>query len=144
MSEFYPKAYEPAWELQTDATVAEAPPGSGTKYTLLATTANVKIISISAVVTWTVQPTPLEIHLTVDGVPVRFAQTDPVSTTNYYPKLLPQQTAILQQCATTVTAATLSALGLCTGRSVKVEVETTGGTVQNLDARIKYAIRVVQ
>jgi len=53
---------------KADGTLTQANPISGTKYTVLSTTRRVRILNIAARVTWTVQPNPLEIHLTIDGV----------------------------------------------------------------------------
>jgi len=123
-------------ENQADATLSQDNPVSGTKYTVLDTTKNVRIIGIEIDCTWTVQPTPLEIHVTIDGIAMIFAQTNPVSATPYRALLNPAYAADNQF----MTAATnLDVPFLIEGRSVKVEVETTGGTVSNLSAKVKYA-----
>ena len=71
---------------QPDASLNQANPVSGTKYTVLDTIRNVRIIGIEVNVTWTVQPSPLEIHITIDGQTLRFFKTDPVSATAYFCK----------------------------------------------------------
>jgi len=131
------RAEPDVFQQQTDASLSQANPISGTKYEVLATTRNVRIIGITASVTWTVQPTPLEIHITIDGQAYTFTVTDPVSATKYYARFLSSQTITTQPLVTTDVEVTRSFL--LEGRSVKVEAETTGGTVSNLSATVKYA-----
>lgn len=136
------------FEHQADALVdmsGGTPPVSGTKYewstdgsvaNAIGTQKNVRLITVVASVTWTVQPTPLEIHITIDGVTTIMSQIDPVSTTEYYANVA-------------VGDANLSSVGIAVaqqagglrleGRSVKVEFETTGGTVSALSGRVKWA-----
>jgi hypothetical protein len=125
-----------------DAVLNQATPVSGTKYTVLDTTRNCRIHSIVAKVTWTVQPTPLEIHLTIDGEAFVATQANPVTATDY---------ALAQSVATDMLAAVagvfttaynVDALPIYNyeGQSVKVEVETTGGTVDPLECRVKYSV----
>jgi len=126
------------FEHQADATLSQNNPGDGTKYTVLATTRNVRIIGISVQCSWTVQPTPLEIHLTIDGQTLTFGQSNPVSATPYYPRTL-MGIAQLANDSLMMTGSAQDISFLLEGRSVKVEVEITGGTVSNLSARVKYA-----
>lgn len=73
------------YEHQADATLITATPVSGTKYTVLDTTTFVRLISIYSEIYWGVtQPTPLEVHLTVDGQAIIFIKADPVSGTDYF------------------------------------------------------------
>jgi len=125
----------PVPEHQADATLSQANPVSGTKYTVLDTTKNVRLLNIIVRVTWTVQPTPLEVHITIDGQVVTFTKTDPVTITSYFPQTLDAFTLPGGVLDTVVVHRAF----LLEGRSVKVEVETTGGTVSNLSARVKYA-----
>ena len=134
------RSHEPMWQQQDDATLNQANPVSGTKYTVLDTVYNARIKSISVTCTWTVQPTPLEIHMTIDGVSITFTVTDPVSTTPYSAAWLDDQPETAQDLVTVVYEP--SRLGLVEGQSVKIEAEITGGTVSNLSARVKYAKRV--
>jgi len=127
----------PVPEQQADATLNQANPVSGTKYVVLDTTEHARIIGISVVVTWTVQPTPLEIHMTIDGQSLVFTKTDPVSATQYAAQLQETQ-AVTAQSLTNATRCDHRAF-LIEGRSIKIEAETTGGTVSNLSARVKYA-----
>ena len=133
----HPK-YQPP-EDQDDATLSQANPTSGTKYTVLDTIANVRIISISVQCTWTVQPTPLEIHITIDGKTITHTFANPVTATDYVAFINPTKAATAQGLsATDPTDLGLPAF-LREGRSVKVEAEITGGTVSNLSSRVKYA-----
>lgn len=125
----------PVFQHQADVTLDQANPGSGTKYEVLATSKRCRIISIVVQVTWTVQPTPLEIHLTIDGQALLGSFTDPVSATPYFAKLKGNMAEIFLLDTTDFAYARPF---LIEGRSVKVEVETTGGTVSNLSSRVKY------
>lgn len=127
------------FQIQPDAVLSQDNPDSGVKYTVLDTVYNARIISIEADVTWTVGPTPLEIYLTIDGQAIRHYFTDPVTATEYFCQTSAGDAANIQYM--TVTALPLYRTYLTEGRSVKVEEETTGGTVQNLSARVKYALR---
>ena len=122
---------------QADAVLSQASPVSGTKYTVLDTTSDVRIHSIMAMVTWTVQPTPLEVHLTIDGNALTFTLANPVTATPYYANLTPGAAATAQVLAID-SITTIARAFLLEGRSVKIEVETTGGTVSNLTCRVVY------
>jgi len=130
---------ELTFQHQADATLSQASPGSGTKYTVLDTTAKARIIVIAVKCIWTVQPTPLEVHVTIDGVSLTFTVSNPVSDTWYQAALDPTAGETSQVLTTTNFLPYRSFL--LEGRSVKVEAEITGGTVSQLDARIKYAKR---
>lgn len=125
------------WQQQADATLSQANPVSGTKYTVLDTTLYARIINIDLMITWTVQPTPLECHVTIDGQARLFTTANPQSDHRY--------TALIDTnplVATDVLGIDLLVLHrsfLLEGKSIKIEAETTGGTVQNLEARVKYA-----
>lgn len=126
--------------MQVDAVLSQANPTSGTQYEVLATTQNVRLISISVMVTWTVQPTPLEVWVTIDGISTRFYFNNPVSATDYFPFITPGvlATALLQDM-NVWNNALVSRPYILECKSIRVQVETTGGTVQNLDCRVKYA-----
>lgn len=121
---------------QPDAFLDQANPVSGTKYTVLNTTGNVRIISVTIIVVWTVQPTPLEIHVTIDGVTWTSDQVNPVSWTAYHMENTDPASAGFDLNAT---GASQFRAFLLEGRSVKIEAETTGGTVSQLMSRVKYA-----
>jgi len=129
------KAY--VWEHQTPAEIDQAAPVSGDKYVILDTTRNVRIYGISVLVIWTVQPSPLQIHITVDGVAIAFNQTDPMSAARHFAlnSLAPGGGALSNAAADAKRQSFL-----LDGHSIKVEAETTGGTVQNLLAFVDYAI----
>ena len=124
----------PCPEHQADAVLNQDNPDSGTKYTVLDTTKNVRIVAVMVACTWTVQPTPLEIHITIDGQPYTLTMDDPASGTCHF----------FNYWALTTSIGVLGTSDpkmpfLLEGRSVKIEAEITGGTVSNLSARVKYA-----
>ena len=137
MSEFYPLA----WKRMPDAVLNQATPASGTKYTVLDTTRNCRIHSIVAQVTWTVQPNPLEVHLTIDGVAYTMTQANPATATPYALSESVATDFLVTTAGTFVTV--FSAVNppiTFEGKTVKVEAETTGGTVDPLECRVKYSI----
>jgi len=134
---------------QEDSLTVIATPVSGTKYVWragetgsgaeLGEQKNVRIISINAVLSWaTTQPTPLEVHLTIDGQPITFGQTDPVSATNYVAVCRPRAAMASQIFST---ADTSTSAFLCEGRIVKIEIEITWAVTQptDLTLRVKWA-----
>ena len=125
---------------QEDATLSQDNPVSGTEYALTGFSnpqSNVRIIGASAAVTWTGQPTPLQIHIDIDGNRHTWNFTDPVSETPYQAR---RMNLSLASDSYTLEALTEAAHAfLAEGRSVSVTVETTGGTVQNLSARLHWA-----
>lgn len=124
------------WQHQADATLTEANPTSGQKYTVLDTTKNCRIIGIIVQCTWTVQPTPLEIHITIDGNAIVCAKGNPASTIDYGANIQRNnQDGSLEVMDYPKQYGNM----MLEGRSVKVEAEITGGTVQELKARVKYA-----
>lgn len=125
---------------QTDATLAQANPVSTTLYPVLATTTNARIIGIEIDVTWTVQPTPLDVVVTIDGITMTFTVANPVSTTKYYASLSTAAAASAQVLETTDRVATRGGF-LLEGRSVAVQARTTGGTTSQLNARVIYGKR---
>ena len=122
-----------------DAFLNQTDPVSGTKYgvaELGTAKKNVRIISICGCVLWTVQPTPLEIHVTIDGITYKWTQTDPTDGGFY---MCPLDARFSETAQEMVAGASLSSAFVLEGRSVKVEAEITGGTVSNLNARVKWA-----
>ncbi len=124
-------------ERQADLLVSEIPPTLGTKYTVLDTTELVRIDAISVKCNWTVQPTPLEIYLTADNDTLLYSKTDPVNNTFYTCQFNPQRAAISQYLATETE--TLRRAFFMEARSVKIEMEITGGTVSAIQCRLKWA-----
>ena len=127
---------KPVFKHQPDTVLDQANPDNGKKYTVLETK-NVRIISIMVQCTWSVQPSPLELYLTIDGVPWKWSFTDPQSVRAYVcqnTRYLAEDAQVLEY----ITGGTECPF-LLEGRSVKIEAEITGGTVSNLSARVKWA-----
>lgn len=127
---------------QADVFINQNNPASGIKYewssdgtqaNKLGAKKNVRILSIAVRVLWTVQPTPLEVHVTIDGQTLVGAFANPVTATWYF-LLLNPSTGLLGLSDTKEAPAFL-----LEGRSVKVEVEITDGTVQDLSCHVKWA-----
>jgi hypothetical protein len=134
-----PPLYVPAH--QADATLSQANPVSTTLYEVLPTTRNVRLYSIATMITWAVtQPTPLEVVVTIDGVSYVFAQTNPVSATNYYALISPENSEATQFMITSDETAVRRAFML-EGRSVRVQVRVTWAVTQPtpLVCRVRYA-----
>lgn len=128
----------PIPEMQADVTLTQANPVSGTLYTVLSTTRNARIYGACARATWDVQPNPLQLHFTVDGNALSHNYTNPVTATWYYPSNYPAAAETAQGMSSTAQPNQDGSF-LHEGRSVKVEAETTGGTVTELASRVKYA-----
>ena len=127
----------PCPEHQAEIVFIQLNPVSGTKYTMLDTTPNVRIIGLYVGVTWTVQPSPLELYITIDGQTLKFAVDDPESVKPYYPSLESRYASDSQYLTLTELLKTMPFF--LEGRSVKIEVEITGGTVSRIDSRVLYA-----
>ena len=130
---------KPVFKHQPDAVLNQANPVSGQKYVVLDTTKNVRIIDMHIKCDWTIQPSPLELHLTIDGIPHIHTLADPPTDTWYVPYIrgsLPETDQGLTNDASVY--APIRAF-IYEGRSIKIEAEITGGTVQNLSARVKWA-----
>ena len=140
------------FQMQADALVnmsGGTPPVSGTKYewstdgsvaNAIGTQKNVRIISVSVAVTWTVQPTPLEVHFTIDGIPITHSVANPTTSTAYQITLDPNSAMTNQMLLSQAgTSYHLIIPYRYEGRTVKVEAETTGGTVSALNMRVKWA-----
>lgn len=119
-----------------DAVIAQANPVSGTRYAVLRTS-NARIISLFAQVTWTVQPDPLEIHMTIDGQTLRWYKGNPVTATGYEPEN--GAAADPGWMNLNITGYFAYRAFILEGRQIFIEAETTGGTVSLLDCRVKYA-----
>ena len=130
------------FQRQADAVLNQANPTANTLYTVLTTTKNVRIYSIVAEDTWSAQPNPLEIVVTIDGQTFNFSVANPVSGTLYVATRKPTlaesaQILVAQADANDLTAPTF----LLEGRSVLVQArigKTTAGTSNPLEARVKY------
>lgn len=129
----------PVPEHQADAYLSQANPVSATRYTVLDTTKNVRIISITAMVTWaTTQPTPLKVYVTIDGQSIVHYKSDPVSAVQHEARFT---ASALPTSQPLVDVATSDGPFRYEGRSVKVEVEITWAVTQPtpLVCRVKYA-----
>lgn len=115
---------------------AQASPVSGTKYEVMAETELVRLMYIATRCTWTVQPTPLEVHLTVDGQSLTGYKNNPVSNTWYYFRFSPYTT----MTTLPLTTGTPDVPYVLDARTLKIEQEVTGGTVSNTQARVWYAL----
>lgn len=122
---------------QALATKTLTPPVSGTEYTVLDTTKNVRLISAMAYVEWTVQPDPLVMKVYIDGQTLTFTQNNPVTATVYNIDLISQGLDANQAMATAAT--NIYKAFVIEGRSVKVTATITGGTVQTLISYVRYA-----
>ena len=121
---------------QPDATLSQASPVSAQVYTILDTTANCRIINMVASCTWSGQPSPLVIRVIIDGVTINFTINNPSSSLTYV--------AVLAFGLPVLSVTGYDEYGkafLLEGRSVKVQVLITGGTVSNLAGRVTYAKR---
>jgi len=133
---------ELTFQHQADAAISQDNPVSGTWYPVLNTTANVRIISISATITWAVtQPTPLEVRVTIDGNTITHFIDNPVSAAKYG-AYIEEPGAEDKQSLSTALFSTYRAF-MYEGRSVKVEIRITWATTQPtpLVCRVKWAKR---
>ena len=139
---------KPVFKQQADATINQENPESGTKYEWssdgtqakkLGAQKNVRIISVEIECAWTAQPSPLELHITVDGILHTYSKTDPVTATMYFPTRRPELASNDQRLDPTASEIQDYHTFELEGRSVKVEAEITGGTVSNLSMRVKWA-----
>lgn len=127
---------------QADAAISQANPVSDTVYPVLATTANVRIIGISANITWGVtQPTNLRVIVTVDGQTYTFTLANPVTATNYLAALRTELTAANQLLIISTSTPEVDRSFLLEGQSVKVDVAVTWAITQPtpLVCRVRYA-----
>ena len=132
------------FEQQADAAISQANPVSTTLYTVLDTTKNVRILSISAKITWAVtQPTPLEVLITIDGNTIIHLIANPTTAQDYIAKKTVHTNEANQELLAMSggTASELVSSTLYEGRSVKVQARVTWATTQPtpLVCRVKYA-----
>lgn len=127
------------FEHQADAYLSQTNPVSTTLYTVLATTQNVRIISIEADLIWaTTQPTPLEVVITIDGQTIIHIQANPANAAAYM--AIPLENALANAQGFSTTQNQTRAF-LYEGRSVKIQARITWATTQPtpLVCRVKYA-----
>ena len=126
---------------QADAAISQNNPVSTTLYEVLPTTRNVRVISISASITWAVtQPTPLEVVMTIDGQSVVFIVANPVSASPYEAANQFQQAETAQGLLSGIYYSAYRSF-LREGRSVRVQVRVTWAVTQPtpLVCRVKWA-----
>lgn len=121
---------------QADALLSQANPVSGTWYTVLDTTSNVRIIQITGYCTWTVQVTDLNFRVTADGKVMTFTNSNPVSDTWYNANFVNYTPFVL------LTADASFRNFLLEAKSVKVEAMRTGGTCSAMVCNVVYARRI--
>lgn len=126
---------------QADAYLNQVNPVSGTLYTVLPTTIDVRIISIASSITWAVtQPNPVDVVVTIDGIVCVFRSDNPPSGAWYYGRLYENNPMDnVQGLHPDTTAITRSFL--LEGRSVKIETRVTWAVTQPtpLICRVKWA-----
>jgi hypothetical protein len=126
------------WQRQPDAVLNLNNPVSGALNPVLAATDDVRIISIEAHVNFTVQPSPLEVHETVDGNVITYQMINPVTATSYGARIGENADETLQVLDPANAYASYRAF-LDEGQNIGVTAEITGGTVQLLYCRVKWA-----
>jgi hypothetical protein len=124
---------------QADASLNQSWPNSDELYTVLDTTANVRLIAFAVKETHSVTPTNVKIVITIDGQTLTYTKTSPSSATWYFPTQSSSVGASSLALGSTDLAQYLTFL--YEGRSVKVQASVSGGTVSNLSAIVKYAKR---
>ena len=124
-------------EHQTEVNLDQLNPVSGTQYETLAPTELVRIISIAARSTWTVQPNPLEVHLTIDGNVITFTRANPNNNVWYTCAVTDPNVDTSQPMQTVAFARERTFL--LEGRSVAITGEIIGGTVSRLQVKLKWA-----
>lgn len=134
--------YAPAqtYQQQADAMLSQVNPVSATLYTVLATTRDVRIISLEAAVGFAAgAPDPLEIVLTIDGVTTIFPQALPGNGTPYFAYRTAAGVEAIQ-AMTNDNDVSLRTTFPILGKSVKVQVRVTWAVNQPtpLVCRVKY------
>ena len=124
-----------AWKHQPLAELTQLNPVSGASYTVLAAAEDVRIICMAVSTTWTVQPTPIRIYETIDGIVYNWYFNNPASATGYYAN---EQAGEGIALPLSLTDEAGKRAFLHEGQSVKVEIVITGGTVQQLFGRVKW------
>ena len=126
------------WVLQADVVLNQANPVSGTQYVVLAETTFVGIRGGAAQCTWTVQPTPLELHHVLDGIDLLSQRVNPASATYYFLAEASWPTGLLQDLIA-IDYAERSKGYIFEATTALFIGEVTGGTVQNMTIRLKWS-----
>jgi hypothetical protein len=130
---------------QPDAVLSQANPVSNTVYNVLPATTNVKIESVSIVLTWAVtQPTNLRIIATVDGKTITHTVAAPISNTDYHPTVAPPLDEASQTLTAAYTTLHRTAFDILSGQNVQIDMAVTWGVTQPtpMVCRVKFAQRV--
>jgi hypothetical protein len=123
---------------QVDVILNQAAPGTGVIYALLPLTTFVRLISVAAVTTWTVQPTPLQIHSQVDGIGIDGDRANPVSAAYYLAIWDPPGANYFMATYGTIDEYEFGRGFMLECKTLELSAEVTGGTVSNLSSRAKY------
>ena len=127
------------------ATINQVNPASGTGYPVLAIQeTGVRIIGIMGQCTWTVQPSPLEIQVSMGATTIIYNQTDPVTLNAYAcvnSSMMDVDAQQMIDIVANVDPANARAF-LVDGVNVGIMAEITGGTVQNLGCSVLYQLLV--
>lgn len=126
------------YETQDDVVLNQANPISGTEYEVLPETTYVRVIGLQCSVTWTVQPTPLEMHLQHTNGFITYRFPNPVSAASHYPVINPANAENIQDMGVSYVEQRARAFVL-EDKLIQLLAETTGGTTSNLSARAKYS-----
>jgi hypothetical protein len=122
---------------QVDAAISQANPVSAFLYPVLATTRNVRIISIEANVTWGGNQPQLWVDLTIDGQLISFGAGTPVSTQRHFAENTAGSVSTQQTLTTTDY---IYRSFLIEGRSVKIDARYIGAAGTTLlECRVKWA-----
>jgi len=121
---------------QTDVTLNQANPDSGTRYTLLPETTNAIILSISGYITWTVQ-SKLYIYVTCDGIERLGYHNTPISDEVFFWQMISNSTSAL--LLNQAEAEKVGNLNL-KSKSVEIKIRAYLGTASVLYGRCKYAV----
>lgn len=124
------------FEQQADANLTQASAVSGTIYAVLATTKNIRIISIASLDDWSVDTTTLEIHVIIDGLTYIFT-IDPDDNVWYIAKELLSDEVPANQVLGLVEETIMPYF--LEGKSVAISVESTGGTSDSLKCKVRHA-----
>lgn len=99
-----------------------------------------RIKSINVNVVHAAAPTPLEVHITIDGIAYAFTFNNPVSTTEYFCVLSPERAPANQLLfeLADYNNVCLHKDELLQGKSVQVLAEITGAGATALNCRVRY------
>lgn len=125
------------WQRMADATSTTASPSTGVAVTVLDTTKNCRIHSMVVKCTGTL--TNLEIHVTIDGQTITFANASATTNTFNFTKFDSTLAATAQVLQETTEYYAYRQV-LLEGCSVKVTIEATGTSLSDLIGRVKYSV----